>query len=346
MIGIKNKTPHKNTATIIILSSVAVILVGVIGFSVFFGIPYLRYQNAVSMMEAGEYEEAMIAFYELDNFMYSKEMHTECRYRHALSLFESQKYTDAMVIFTDLGDYIDSKNMSLKCKYQIATSFLEAKNYDEAIAKFEELGDFQDSKDKVNECHYQKACALLKKDNHEDAQPIFESIKNYKDSKDKIKKCKYLAAVELIDNGDIVNAYKKLTALKDYKKAKSKAKSIKPTYDRIMAKDKIFVNGYWGSTYTERCILTTQVLNDNQMKIQFSGSNGAAHSIRYILNCEWNPSTGTLDYQNGIRCDTIYAVDTHIYGNGQGYFYYNNGYLTWVNNNENIQENYYYKSSR
>ena len=59
MIGIKNKTPHKNTATIIILSSVAVILVGVIGFSVFFGIPYLRYQNAVSMMEAGEYEKAI-----------------------------------------------------------------------------------------------------------------------------------------------------------------------------------------------------------------------------------------------------------------------------------------------
>ena len=338
----ENKTSHKNTATIIILSSVAVILVGVIGFSVFFGIPYLRYQNAVSMMEAGEYEEAMIAFYELDNFMYSKEMHTECRYRHALSLFESQKYTDAMVIFTDLGDYVDSKNMSLKCKYHIATSLLEEKKYDEAIAKFEELGDFQDSKDKINECLYQKACALLKKDNHEDAKPIFESIKKYKDSKEKIKQCKYIAAVELIDSGDIVGAYKKLTALKDYKKAKSKAKSIKPTYDRIMAKPNIFISGYWKSTYTERCTLLTNIVDDNRMKIEYSGSGGAAYTSTLLFTGNWDSSTGKLNYTDGTRYEIVYGTKNFIYGDGTGYLYFEDGYLVWVNNTENTTTRFYY----
>ncbi len=339
-------TLSKNTVITIVISAVAIILIGITAFAVFFGVPYLKYQDAVSMMEAGLNEDAMIAFYELGDFMYSKRFHTECRYRHAIELYKSEKFTDAMVIFTDLGDYADSKNMSIKCKYHIADSFLEAKNYDEAIVKFEELGDFEDCKEKIKECQYLKACALLKKDNYEDALPVFESIKNYKDSKEKIKNCKYMAAIELIDNGDIVSAYKKLTALKDYKKAKSKAKSIKPTYDRIMAKDNIFRNGYWGSTYTERCHLTTQVISDNKVRIQYAGSNSAFHQVQYTLDCEWNPSTGTLDYTNGTRYDTIYGVNTYISGDGHGYFYYENGYLTWVNTKENYTEYYYYQKSR
>ena len=84
------------------------------------------YESAVASMEAGHYEEAIVAFTELGDYKDSLQKLEECQtalsYESACTMLANKKYEEALTTFTELGDYKDSANKVRKCEATIALS--------------------------------------------------------------------------------------------------------------------------------------------------------------------------------------------------------------------------------
>ena len=72
-------------------------------------IPYSRHRKAEELLSAGQYDEAIAAFRELDDDAMVK----QATYSKALSLSSSGKYRAAMSVFQSLGSYSDSRSQLL-----------------------------------------------------------------------------------------------------------------------------------------------------------------------------------------------------------------------------------------
>lgn len=209
-------------------------------------IPNGRYNDALALMNAGKYEEAIAAFEDLDGYKDSEDKISECetfilenKYQSAISLLNEEKYTQALSAFESLGGYKDSaakastcRTLILEDKYQAALSLLNAKKYSEAISAFADLNGYKDSKNKISECEtliledkYQAALSLLNEEKYNEAISAFEALDGYKDSEDKVVECemlilekKYQVALSLYNAGnysDAITAFEELNAYKD-----------------------------------------------------------------------------------------------------------------------------------
>lgn len=178
-------------------------------------IPNSKYNDAVTLMEAGQYEEAIAAFEAMDGYKDSAEKIEACE--TAVELAE------------------------LNAKYDAAVALMEAEDYEEAITAFELLDGHKDSEDKIDECEtaildarYDAALALMDGGEYEDAITAFEALAGYKDSGEKIKECetaildgKYEAAVELMESGKYRDSLDAFVALGNYKDSRDKRDECK-----------------------------------------------------------------------------------------------------------------------
>lgn len=113
------------------------------------------YEAAVSLMDAGSYEEAITAFAELGDYEDSSQKLAECEnvvsYSKALALFESGEFEDALAIFSTLGDYQDSAEKKVECENEIAyneaIALIEAGQYQEARVIFQRIPEHEDVTD-------------------------------------------------------------------------------------------------------------------------------------------------------------------------------------------------------
>ena len=74
----------------------------------------ILYDQATSMMQAGNYEPAKLIFETISDYSDVADMIKECDYQAALALEKNGSYVDAMVAFTLLGDYKDSSDHLLQ----------------------------------------------------------------------------------------------------------------------------------------------------------------------------------------------------------------------------------------
>jgi len=110
------------------------------------------YEAAITLMEAGNYEEAIVAFTELGDYEDSAQKLAECEnalsYAKAVALFEAEQYEDALALFTALGDYQDSLEKKAECEnalaYQTALDMISSGDYENAYTALVELGDYKD----------------------------------------------------------------------------------------------------------------------------------------------------------------------------------------------------------
>ena len=94
---------------------VALLLFAVV--AIFASIPIrhaISYRGAVSMMEQGNYQEAIARLEALRNYKDSRSLAEEAkiavRYSDAISLMQSGNFDEAIMTFDDLGDYKDSRD--------------------------------------------------------------------------------------------------------------------------------------------------------------------------------------------------------------------------------------------
>ena len=89
-------------------------------------------------------------------------------YKKAMALFEAGEYEEAIVAFEALADYKDSVQKIDECKYGTAVALMESGSYEEAIAAFEAMGEYKDCTQKIEACktaildiRYDEAIALM-----------------------------------------------------------------------------------------------------------------------------------------------------------------------------------------
>ncbi len=108
-------------------------------------IPNGKYNDAVALMDAGQYEDAIAAFGDLGAYKDSEDQIVACKYAHAIALMNSNQYVKAIAIFESLGGYEDSVEQLNTCKYSRALELKDAGNIIEAYEAFAALGNYKDS---------------------------------------------------------------------------------------------------------------------------------------------------------------------------------------------------------
>lgn len=147
------------------------------------------YEAALTLMNSGNYEEAVDAFSELGDYEDSIKKSEECKailsYEDAISLLNSQKHDEAFAIFTALGDYEDSVEMSKECVYQKAQLMIERKEYSLALLELETISEYKDSDSLIvlanNGVTYEKGFAMIQNKQYEKAYELFSSIQGFQD---------------------------------------------------------------------------------------------------------------------------------------------------------------------
>ncbi len=208
------------------------------------------YNNAISLMGDGKYEEAIEAFEALDGYKDSTDRIEECHtkikdnaYDAALKLMEEGEYDEAIKAFEALDGYKESTKKIDECKtaildkkYNEAVSLVSSKKYAEAIKAFKALNGYKDSSDKIIECEmalkdidYNAAVALMTEGKYAEAVVVFEALGDHRDSAAKIEECKtaikdidYDAAVALMTEGKYAEAIVAFEALGDHKDSTAK----------------------------------------------------------------------------------------------------------------------------
>ena len=130
--------------------------------------PNSKYNSAVSLMNMGNYEEAIAEFEALDGYRDSSDKINECqnilvdnKYDAAVELMDSGKYEEAITAFEELAGYRESADKIAACqdgiknnKYESAVELMNNGQYEEAISMFVELTGYKDSNEKIK--NYEK----------------------------------------------------------------------------------------------------------------------------------------------------------------------------------------------
>ena len=185
-------------------------------------IPNNKYQQAVALREAGQYDDAIAAFAELGDYSDANEQIAETWYQKALLSRENGMYEYAYTIFSSLGDYSDAAQQLSETKYQQAVSLREAGEYESAIAVFASLNDYRDAETQIEEMKqekYQQAVTLRENGQYDNAIAVFKALGNYSDAKTQIEETKYQQAVALRENGKYDDAIAVFTELENYSDA-------------------------------------------------------------------------------------------------------------------------------
>ena len=166
-------------------------------------VPNNKYNNAVALMNNGNYEEAITGFDALNGYKDSAEQITECTYLNAVVLMADEEYDEAIALFDALNGYKDSIDQITECSYLKAVALMNNGNYEEAIVAFDALNGYKDSTDQITECNYLKAVALMDNGNYEEAIAIFDALNGYKDSAEQIASCKLACELINMRNADV-----------------------------------------------------------------------------------------------------------------------------------------------
>lgn len=129
-------------------------------------IPNMQYRTALSLMDAGNYSDAIEIFSSLQHYKDSAEKISQCnqailddQYHSAIDLMKHKKYTEAIVIFESLSTYKDCEGKIRDClaaiteeEYAAALSLMEENHFEEAYLSLIALDGYKDSNQMAEEC--------------------------------------------------------------------------------------------------------------------------------------------------------------------------------------------------
>lgn len=192
----ETKKRQAKTKKIAIISSAAVVVVivlVVLATQVF--LPMQKYNSAVSLMETGQYEEAIVKFEELGDYKDSTRLLTEATYRNANHLFESEKYSDALSIYESLDNYADSNNKILECYFNLGEQYFQ-KGYYKTALEYYKNAQQESLASRTTERIYENAIKLYQEGSYNFSYSYFGEVRNYQDSS------LYCSLLNTLDNGD------------------------------------------------------------------------------------------------------------------------------------------------
>ena len=212
----------------VIVAVAIVLLIGVFVFTSEVIVPATKYDNAISLMDEGKYEDAQEIFLELEDYQDAAAKYTECEWKKGLALYLSGERDQANQIFSKLmaggqlyPEYVITaidaywREEALKC--------IDAELYDSAISSADNTLGGSTVKDEVLEILYQKATSILAEEKYDDAEKLVELLSGYKDADTLVNEAKYQEALSLLEAGSYDIAHSIFTSLTGYKDANTLA---------------------------------------------------------------------------------------------------------------------------
>ncbi len=145
-----SKNKAATLSIIVVIVATLLIIAIILGFFVI--LPRTQYNNAVDMMNSGDYEGAYELFVELDEYKDSYEKKYECRYKQATDAFESEDYKTANEIFSQIENYEDSDEMAEKSLFMLHKTALSNAKAGSVIqfGAYEQDGDTSNEKEPID----------------------------------------------------------------------------------------------------------------------------------------------------------------------------------------------------
>ncbi len=307
-------------------------------------IPNQHYKQAVSLMEQGQYEEAITAFESLGDYEDSrdqirkaeleiKEQEKADAYRAAEELFLSGQYEEAEKAFQDLGTYQDSESRAEECtamRYRQAQALLSEGRYDEAVQAFTELGEYEDSQTQILEATFQKAKNMISEGRYEEAYNVLLPMKEYSNVSDYLNSYHFLP---------ILITARSNTAIKTYEFTYDEyGTMIKAVYNLngyeinvgVFDEDGKLIGTELGTYYSDKAGTgnsTYAYEPDNTVTVSFWDSNEAVHRYDEFGNMVEGYGSGYLE---GKTFYYDYTTDEHHNRTDNAENTYENGRLVSV----------------
>ena len=151
----------KRTGLIVTIIILSLVIVGIVGIGAYYLLSdnaeeetisseQVMYDEAVSLLDEGKFEEAKKKFEDLGSFSDSENMVKECDYKFAETKADDRKYLEAYELYESLGDYKESetkKNNLQKDVYSEGIEYYQLKKYDEAMERFDKIGGYKRTDD-------------------------------------------------------------------------------------------------------------------------------------------------------------------------------------------------------
>lgn len=210
----------KKKKRIVLVTLLAMVLIAA-GWAAanYYFIPKGKYDNAVKMMEAGQYEDAYKAFNALGGFSDSSVRMRQVNANYYFSIGAYDKVTE---IYETLDSKYQDHTEDLKAVYKKAEDLLKEGKYQEASATFASLGKYSDAASRVNEPYYVQAETLLAEKKYDAASNAFRTAGDYKDAADRVMEPYYVKAEDLLAEGKTDEASAAFAALGDYRDSVSR----------------------------------------------------------------------------------------------------------------------------
>lgn len=177
----EQKKQQKTTAIALTVGAVLIVAVAFFALWVMPNViePASRYNDAMTLYEAGEYYEAERLFAKLDGYKDSDELMQSIPYCIAEDLLESGDYEAAIAAFYNLGDYRDSADRALEIAYQYAQKLQTDGEYISARKWFEAAMPYADSAECVDNLHdliYAQGAEFFAQGNYSEALVCLKEI--------------------------------------------------------------------------------------------------------------------------------------------------------------------------
>ena len=139
-------------------------------------IPQRKYDAAAALLEAGQYDEAVAAFAELEDYSDSADRIPEAKYRKAADLLEDGKYDEAIAAFEEVLDYGDSPDQITEAQYRKAVKVFDSGAYEDALGQLEKLEDYKEAAEKIELCYFNLGMKAIEADNLKKATADYQHV--------------------------------------------------------------------------------------------------------------------------------------------------------------------------
>lgn len=176
-------------------------------------IPNGKYNDAIALMESGNYSEAISAFEALDGYKDSGNKIQECntaitdiKYSDAIALMDAGKYDEAMSALEALDGYKDSVNKIIECQYLLAQFYVANSNYTAAHQCLQKISSVDEFNDRVKQLYDQIIDGCRKAESYDLAISIYKNANGFSIESEEYKNLVYEAGIAALTREEYLDA--------------------------------------------------------------------------------------------------------------------------------------------
>lgn len=190
----------------------------------------IRYDRAVAMLNAHEYESAIGLFDALGDYKDSAACAVDARYGLGIQLLNDGKPELAAPILAALGNYQNAESYLQRCYYEQGVKELDEGNLEQAAKSFKSASDYGDAENIYQASVYQLAQAAAAEGRMDDAIDYYAQIPNYQDADMLRMQCIYTEAEANQEVGNLSAAAMLFASVSGYEDAAERAEACYDAY--------------------------------------------------------------------------------------------------------------------